>query len=181
MYRKTDRRALAAAKVGFSRTTADRIEADPQPPSQRRKPRGRRRPDPLAVAVYEEMMRPAAPGSLPAPRHPELSPGVWRVFYTVPSRPVGHRLRVRLYDDRLVLYAGTEDLMAAAPGPRGPGRPARPGGARRQHRLSLRCLTGSTARAPPGEPPSPRYRRLPTRSRSRARSRSRPGRRSARR
>ena len=28
-----------------------------------------------------------------------------RVFYAVPSRLVGHRLRVRLYDDRLVLYA----------------------------------------------------------------------------
>ena len=28
-----------------------------------------------------------------------------RVFYTVPSRLVGHGLRVRLYDDRLVLYA----------------------------------------------------------------------------
>ena len=51
---------------------------------------------------------------------------------------------------------------------------------RRQHRLSLRCLTGSTARAPPGEPLSPKYRRLPTRSRSRARSPSRPGRRDAR-
>ena len=88
-YRKTDRRALAAAKAGFSRTTADRIEADPRPPSQKRKPRGRRRPDPLAgifeeeivplleaspglraVAVYEEMMR----------RRPDLSPGVRRTI-----------------------------------------------------------------------------------------------------
>ena len=88
-YRKTDRRALAAAKAGFSRATADRIEADPRSPSQKRKPRGRRRPDPLAgifeeeivplleaspglraVAVYEEMMR----------RHPDLSPGVRRTI-----------------------------------------------------------------------------------------------------
>ena len=88
-YRKTDRRALAAAKAGFSRATADRIEADPRPPSQKRKPRGRRRPDPLAgifeeeivplleaspglraVAVYEEMMR----------RRPDLSPGVRRTI-----------------------------------------------------------------------------------------------------
>ena len=88
-YRKTDHRALAAAKAGFSRATADRIEADPRPPSQKRKPRGRRRPDPLAgifeeeivpllqespglraVAVQEEMMR----------RHPELSPGVRRTI-----------------------------------------------------------------------------------------------------
>ena len=88
-YRKTDHRALAAAKAGFSRATADRIEADPRPRSQKRKPRGRRRPDPLAgifeeeivplleespglraVAVQEEMMR----------RHPELSPGVRRTI-----------------------------------------------------------------------------------------------------
>ena len=88
-YRKTDRRALAAAKAGFSRATTDRIEADPRPPSQKRKPRGRRRPDPLAgifeeeivplleaspglraVAVYEEMMR----------EHPDLSPGVRRTI-----------------------------------------------------------------------------------------------------
>ena len=39
-YRKTDHRALAAAKAGFSRATADRIEADPRPPLQKRKPRG---------------------------------------------------------------------------------------------------------------------------------------------
>jgi len=29
-----------------------------------------------------------------------------KVFYTVPSRLIGHRLRVRLYDDRLDLYLG---------------------------------------------------------------------------
>ena len=44
-----------------------------------------------------------------------------RVFYTVPSRLVGHRLRVRLYDDRLVLYAGTEELMTLPRGHAGPG------------------------------------------------------------
>ena len=51
-----------------------------------------------------------------------------RVFYTVPSRLVGHRLRVRLYDDRLVLYAGTEELMTLPRGHAGPGRPAGAGG-----------------------------------------------------
>ena len=85
-YRRKDRPAL---KAGFSTATAYRIEADPRPPSQKRKPRGRRRPDPLAgifeeeivplleaspglraVALYEEMMR----------RHPELSPGVRRTL-----------------------------------------------------------------------------------------------------
>ena len=44
-----------------------------------------------------------------------------RVFYTVPSRLVGHRLRVRLYDDRLVVYAGTEELMTLPRGHAGPG------------------------------------------------------------
>src|ERR1700730_6793778 len=41
-----------------------------------------------------------------------------KVFYTMPSRLVGHRLRVRLYDDRLELYVcGTPALNA----PRGRG------------------------------------------------------------
>ena len=88
-YRKKDRPALAGAKAGFSTATAYRIEADPRPPSRKRKPRGRRRPDPLAgifeeeivplleaspglraVALYEEMMR----------RHPHLHPGVRRTL-----------------------------------------------------------------------------------------------------
>ena len=86
-HRKKDRPALAGAKAGFSTATAYRIEADAGRPSEKRKGRGRRRPDPLAgifeeeivplleaspglraVAVYEEMMR----------RHPDLSPGVRR-------------------------------------------------------------------------------------------------------
>ncbi len=29
-----------------------------------------------------------------------------KVFYTVPSRLIGHRLRVRLYDDRLDVFVG---------------------------------------------------------------------------
>ena len=88
-HRRKDRPALAGAKAGFSTVTAYRIEADPRLPSEKRKPRGRRRPDPLggifeeeivplleaspglrAVAVYEEMMR----------RHPDLSPGVRRTI-----------------------------------------------------------------------------------------------------
>ena len=88
-YRKEDRPALASAKAGFSTSTGYRIESDPRPPSQKRKRRGRRRPDPLAgifeeeivpllranpglraVALYEEMMR----------RHPELHAGVRRTL-----------------------------------------------------------------------------------------------------
>jgi hypothetical protein len=34
-----------------------------------------------------------------------------KVFYTVPSRLIGHRLRVRLYDDRLELFLGGSYLM----------------------------------------------------------------------
>ena len=45
--RKTDTIAVAAAKAGFSRATGYRIAADPPSP-QEKKPRGRRRPDPLA-------------------------------------------------------------------------------------------------------------------------------------
>ena len=87
IHRKKDRPALAAARSGFS--TAYRIEADSGRPSEKRKPRGRRRRDPLAgifeeeivplleaspglraVALYEEMMR----------RHPELHHGVRRTL-----------------------------------------------------------------------------------------------------
>ncbi|MBF0202302.1 MAG: IS21 family transposase, partial [Desulfamplus sp.] len=34
-----------------------------------------------------------------------------KVFYTVPSRLIGHRLRVRLYDDRLDVFIGGTPLM----------------------------------------------------------------------
>ena len=34
-----------------------------------------------------------------------------KVFYTVPSRLIGHRLRVRLYDDRLDVFRGATMLM----------------------------------------------------------------------
>ncbi len=34
-----------------------------------------------------------------------------KVFYTVPSRLIGHHLRVRLYDDRLELFLGSTALM----------------------------------------------------------------------
>jgi transposase InsO family protein len=43
-----------------------------------------------------------------------------KVFYTVPSRLVGHRLRVKLYDDRLELLIGTTALMTLQRGHHGP-------------------------------------------------------------
>lgn len=45
-----------------------------------------------------------------------------KVFYTVPSRLIGHRLRARLYDDRLELFLGSTALMTlqrGRPGPNG--------------------------------------------------------------
>jgi hypothetical protein len=56
--------AIAAAKAGFSTATAYRIETDPRLPSQKKKPRGRRRPDPLAGVWDSEIvpMLEAAPG-----------------------------------------------------------------------------------------------------------------------
>jgi hypothetical protein len=81
--------AIAAAKAGFSTASAYRIEADPRLPAQKKKPRGRRRPDPLAgvwdseivpmlegapgiraVAVFEEICR----------RAPGIAPGVRRTL-----------------------------------------------------------------------------------------------------
>ena len=55
---------VVAAKAGFSTATAYRIETDPRLPSQKKKPRGRRRPDPLAGVWDSEIvpMMEAAPG-----------------------------------------------------------------------------------------------------------------------
>lgn len=44
-----------------------------------------------------------------------------KVFYTVPSRLIGHRLRVRLFDDRLELFIGGTSLMTL---PRGRAHPS---------------------------------------------------------
>jgi hypothetical protein len=39
-----------------------------------------------------------------------------KVFYSVPSRLIGHRLRVRLHDDRLEVFLGATHLMTIARG-----------------------------------------------------------------
>ncbi len=44
-----------------------------------------------------------------------------KVFYTVPSRLIGHQLRVRLYDDRLDVFIGGTPLMSL---PRGRAHPS---------------------------------------------------------
>lgn len=43
-----------------------------------------------------------------------------KVFYTVPSRLIGHRLRARLYDDRVQLLIGGSPLMTLRRGRAGP-------------------------------------------------------------
>ena len=55
-YRRTLSPEAAAAKVGFSTASAYRIEADPRPPTQKKEPRGRRRPDPLALYWEAEIV-----------------------------------------------------------------------------------------------------------------------------
>jgi hypothetical protein len=35
-----------------------------------------------------------------------------KVFYTVPSRLIGHRLKVHLYDDRLDCFLGSTQVLA---------------------------------------------------------------------
>jgi hypothetical protein len=88
-YRQTLSPEAAAAKVGFSTASAYRIEVDPRLPSQRKAPRGRRRPDPLApywdtdivpilkaaegirvIGVLDELRR----------RHPDLNPNIRRTL-----------------------------------------------------------------------------------------------------
>jgi hypothetical protein len=89
IYRHSKDPTIAAAKSGFSRATGYRIEDDPRLPSQKKAPRGRRRPDPLAevwdgeivpilksapgiraIAVLEEIRR----------RHPEIAASIRRTL-----------------------------------------------------------------------------------------------------
>lgn len=80
---------VAAAKAGMSRATGYRISEDPTLPSQKKGPRGRRRPDPLE-AIFDSEVVPllrTAPGLRPVAifeellrRHPELSPGIRRTL-----------------------------------------------------------------------------------------------------
>jgi hypothetical protein len=103
--------AVAAAKASISLATAYRIENDPRLPSQKKSPRGRRRPDPLAdvfdsevvpllkaapgirpVAVFEEMLR----------RHPELGSGIRRTL----------ERRIRAGEKRLLSFV-IQQIIAA--------------------------------------------------------------------
>jgi hypothetical protein len=88
-FRHTEPPVIAAAKAGFSAATAYRIEQDRRFPSQKKRPRGRRRRDPLA-AVWDSEAVPllkSTPGLRPVAifdelrrRHPEIGPGIRRTL-----------------------------------------------------------------------------------------------------
>jgi hypothetical protein len=63
-----------------------------------------------------------------------------KVFYTVPSRLIGHRLRVRLYDDRLDLFIGGTPLMTL--------RRGRSDKAKRGHVIDYHHVIGALRRKP---------------------------------
>jgi hypothetical protein len=63
-----------------------------------------------------------------------------KVSYTVPSRLIGHRLKVHLYDDRLDCFLGSTHVLAL---PRG-----RPSGAQRGHVVDYRHMLPSLRRKP---------------------------------
>ena len=88
-HRKTQTRALAAARAGIGVSTGARLDADPRLPSQKQTSRSRRRPDPLA-AIWDSEIVPlleATPGLRPVAvlgemllRHPDLRPRVRRTL-----------------------------------------------------------------------------------------------------
>ena len=64
-----------------------------------------------------------------------------KVFYTVPSRLIGHRLRVRLYDDRLELFIGATALTTLA-------RARAPTGGKHAHVVDYRHVIHALRRKP---------------------------------
>jgi len=101
--RRTQTQQTAAARAGFSASTGSRLDADPRPPAQKQIPRGRRRPDPV-VDVWDSEIVPML----------ETAPGL-----------IGHRLRVRLYDDRVECFLGAEPVLTLPRGRAPQGRTMR--------------------------------------------------------
>ena len=93
-FRATESPAAAAARAAISVATAYRLEGDPRLPSQKKPPRGRRRPDPL-VNVFDAEVIPmlaAAPGVRPVAIFEELQ----RRYPTLPAtvrRTLERRIR----------------------------------------------------------------------------------------
>ena len=68
-----------------------------------------------------------------------------RVFYTVPSRLIGHRLRVRLYDDRIECFLGSEPVLTLPRGRAPQGRAMR---SRTVHVVDYRHVIHALRRKP---------------------------------
>ncbi len=68
-----------------------------------------------------------------------------RVFYTVPSRLIGHRLRVRLYDERLDCFLGASLVLTLRRGRIAPGHVAQ---GRRGHVIDYRHIIHALRRKP---------------------------------
>lgn len=88
-FRQTHTTSVAAAKASISTATAYRLAKEARLPSQRKAPRDRRRPDPLADLFEAEIvpLLKAAPGIRPVAlfeemlrRHPELGAGIRRTI-----------------------------------------------------------------------------------------------------
>ena len=98
-----------------------------------------------------------------------------RVFYSVPSRLVGHQLTVRLHDDRLAVFLGATPLMTLPRGRGAAGRPQRP--RRRLPACDPLAAAQAHGLAQPRLPrPAVPARRLPPRLRGPARRQGRTGR-----
>lgn len=68
-----------------------------------------------------------------------------RVFYTVPSRLIGHRLRVRIYDERLDCFLGASLVLTLRRGRIAPDRVAR---GQRGHVIDYRHIIHALRRKP---------------------------------
>lgn len=120
-YWSSNTPAIAAAKAAFSPANAYRIERAPRPPSHKKTPRGRHRPDPLDAFWDSEVvpMLKAAPGQQAVAvfteirrRHPELSASVRR---TLEHRLCHFRLAYSGWEHAHVVLGG-ESFVALADG-----------------------------------------------------------------
>lgn len=68
-----------------------------------------------------------------------------RIFYTVPSRLIGHRLRVRIYDERLDCFLGASLVLTL---PRGRIAPERLARGQRGHVIDYRHIIHALRRKP---------------------------------
>ena len=112
--RRTHSRETAAAKAGFSASTGARVDADPRMPSQKRAPRGRRRPDPLAESWDSEIVQRWVLARLRHRRFfslAELNGAIGELIEALNTRPMRH-----LGSSRRALFEATErDVLLPLP------------------------------------------------------------------